>query len=328
MNSQNWKHYPQCWYAVALSSRLKKGSKVWGQLGGLDYVLYRSGSGGLHALDAFCPHMGAHLKGGSVAGEALCCNLHGCLVEPCGGSDAEAHTERKIGAGCRLPARAWSCAERFGLVWLHPPTEGDVPPLPFGFLNEDEYLWTHTTRCIGADWRAMICNGFDTAHMQTVHRREVVGTPKFSELPEGGIRMDYETRVLPRGGWSSALMQRLSGGRIVLGHSCAGTEILVQSQVGRLHTAAVFALLPQDMPDTPPEKRSTRAFAAVAVPKSARFARLQLWLARLLYQAFLSKDFDVVEQMRMRLDNADDAGVRAVAAFQTALPAIDGEAQS
>lgn len=319
MTSEDWKHYPQTWYAVALDKHLKIGEIVSGQLGGLAYVVYRDHTGSLHAMDAFCPHMGAHLQSGKVSGCGIVCGLHGYTVEPDHALSSSAHTP------CSLKNRAWFCVARFGLIWLYPPVaDGVMPPLPFASLSEHDLIWTHATRRIHADWRAMICNGFDIAHMKTVHQREVIGEPQFTLLPENALRMDYQTRVLPKGGWSSRVMQKLSGGRIVLSHTCCGSAILVNSQVGAFKTMGIFALLPQNSPDTPPEWRQTQAFATIAVPKTAKWAKLQLWLARCLYLAFLRKDFDVVEKMRMRLDGVDDVGVRAVAAFQATLPEIDG----
>ena len=99
----------------------------------------------------------------------------------------------------------------------------------------------------------------------------------------------------------------------------------VESTVGTFQTIGIFATLPQDMPNTPPEQRRTRAFAAIAIPKTAPYARVQLFAARMLYLAFLRKDFTVVEHMRMRLDGVEDIGVRQVSAFQNELPAIQPE---
>lgn len=324
MKSEDWKHYPQTWYAIAIAQDLKAGEILSGQLGGLEYVVYRSETGQLHAMDAFCPHMGAHLKNGRVQDRGVLCGLHGCVVEPNQQAQLAEPVTQSVRDCCRLKNRAWFCIERFGLIWLHPPVaNGIMPTLPLTTLAEHDYIWTHASRCIAADWRAMICNGFDISHMKTVHQREVLGEPTFTILPENALRMDYQTRVLSNGGWSSHFMQKLSGGKIVLSHTCCGSAIMVQSKVGKFSTVGIFGLLPQNPPETPPEMRHTQAFAAIAIPKNAQYAPVQLFMARLLYLAFLRKDFEVVQQMRMRLEGVEDVGVRAIAAFQTALPAID-----
>ena len=326
----NWKHYPQTWYAVAIARALKPKQILSGQLGGLHYVVYRSESGSLKAADAFCPHMGAHLKGGSVVQEAIACGLHGCHIIPQNQNAAAPPVTQAVRQGCCLATRAWHVIERFGLVWLYPPAPQAPAIPPFNMVNEHDHLWTHTDRLIAADWRAMICNGFDISHMQTVHQRQIVGEPQFFRLPDSGNRpqgfyMDYQSRVLQHGGWSSAVIQKLSGGRLALRHTCIGTAVMVQSKVGAFQTTGIFATLPQDAPDTPPEQRRTRAFAAIAVPKAAPYARAQLLAARLLYIAFLRKDFGVVENMRMRLDGVADIGVQQVSAFQSELAEIQPE---
>lgn len=315
-----WHHWPRCWYPAARVSGFKPGQVRSGRLAGREWVLYRAADGGFHATDAFCPHMGAHLKSARVAGQTLCCGLHGCQIEP---QAAPAFSDglHAVRAGCRIPAQAWPCAERFGLVWLHPPlAEGETaPPLPFA---DNGHLRLTAERVIHADWRAMICNGFDLSHMAIVHQRTPDGDPVFDTTPEGGLRMRFATRVLPKGGFSSWLMQRLSGGRIELAHTCTGSSIMVESRVGRFTASGIFALLPQDPPGTPPERRSTRAFAAIGIPPSAPLPRLQLILARFLYLAFLKKDFAIVENMRLKLEGADDPGVRQAAQYQSTLDSL------
>ena len=118
-------------------------------------------------------------------------------------------------------------------------------------------------------------------------------------------------------------MQRLSGGHIDLIHTCIGSSIMVQSRVGRFRTTGVFAPpAPKTPPAHPPEQRSTQAFAAIGIPHGAPLHRLQLWIARFLYLAFLKKDFVVVEHMRLKLDGADDIGVKQAAAYQSSLKSM------
>ncbi len=329
----NWKHYPQTWYAIAIAHQLKPKQILSGQLGGLHYVVYRSETGSLKAADAFCPHMGAHLKGGKVVQEAIACGLHGCHIIPQNQNAAAPPVTQAVQQGCCIATRAWHVIERFGLVWLYPPTPEAPSIPPFNMVDESAHIWAHTSRLISADWRAMICNGFDISHMQTVHQRQIVGEPQFFRLPDGdnrpqGFYMDYQSRVLEHGGWSSAVIQKLSGGTLKLRHTCIGTAVMVESTVGAFQTIGIFATLPQDMPNTPPEQRQTRAFAAIAIPKTAPYARAQLFAARMLYLAFLRKDFTVVEHMRMRLDAVEDIGVRTVSAFQHELPAIQPESET
>ena len=53
-------------YPAARVSSFKPGQVRSGRLAGREWVLYRAADGGFHAADAFCPHMGAHLKSARV----------------------------------------------------------------------------------------------------------------------------------------------------------------------------------------------------------------------------------------------------------------------
>ena len=69
--------YPNLWYPVIQSTDLKKGQVKPLYVLEKNLVVYRSLSGNVHALDAFCPHLGAHLGvGGSVLGEDIRCPFH------------------------------------------------------------------------------------------------------------------------------------------------------------------------------------------------------------------------------------------------------------
>lgn len=316
ISNNGWQHWPQVWYVVARSKKLKKGQVITGHLAGRQWVLYRTHSGALRAIDAFCPHMGAHLQSAKVVGEVLECGLHSCQIHT-QSDDMPASTS------FALPTTAWGCAERFGLIWLYPPIQ-HCPPLPFADIEDSHHWLDAGPQRINADWCAMICNGFDLAHMRVVHQREVVGEPLFEQHNDSKeLTMTYRTRILPRGGFSSWLMKKLSDGYIYLVHTCSGSSIMVQSRVGNFQTVGVFALLPQDMPDTAPEKRQTLAFAAIGMPKNQHFSWWKLYVARWLYLSFLKKDFCVVENMRMQLDNIDDIGVQAVTNYQKTLTPIN-----
>ena len=68
-----WHHWPQAWYPVARVSGFAPGKVHNGHLCGREWVLYRGEDGVFRATDAFCPHMGAHLKSARVDGCSLEC---------------------------------------------------------------------------------------------------------------------------------------------------------------------------------------------------------------------------------------------------------------
>ncbi len=69
---------PSGWFAVATSDEVKPGQLVSRQYFDTELVIYRTESGVLRVVDAFCPHMGGHMgKIGEVKGESLRCGFHG-----------------------------------------------------------------------------------------------------------------------------------------------------------------------------------------------------------------------------------------------------------
>ena len=69
---------PTGWYLLAMSDELRPGRVLARRNFGRELALFRTGEGAVRAVDAFCPHMGAHLgHQGRVEGEELVCAFHG-----------------------------------------------------------------------------------------------------------------------------------------------------------------------------------------------------------------------------------------------------------
>ncbi|MGM9480976.1 Rieske 2Fe-2S domain-containing protein [Roseateles sp. NT4] len=301
--------WPDAWYVVARSSDVARGRIVDGQVAQRAYVLFRDSQGGLVALDAHCPHMGTHLRTGEVVDDGIRCALHHWTVDRDGVLQAE--------PGCaRMRSRTWPVFERFGLVFLFAGT-GTPPPRPFAELPDDHRWLPAQPLLLKADWRAMLVNGFDTQHMRAVHQRELVRPPAFSRSRDGALCMSYETRILPGGGPSSWLIQRLARGRPHITQTCHGPTMLVESRLGRFESRAVFGLITRG--------DSTVAYASFGAPQGGPLRWMRLWLTRALYAAFLRKDYAVVEGMRLMVDGATDPGVRGISDYLRTLPELDGD---
>ena len=69
---------PFGWFALAYSTDLPPGGVKPLYYFDEHLVLFRTEDGQAHAMEAFCPHLGAHLgHGGKVSGNALSCPFHG-----------------------------------------------------------------------------------------------------------------------------------------------------------------------------------------------------------------------------------------------------------
>ena len=73
---------PFGWFAVAYSKDLEPGGVLPTFLFDRHQVLFRTESGAARMLEAFCPHLGAHLgHGGKVVGEQIACPFHGWQLD-------------------------------------------------------------------------------------------------------------------------------------------------------------------------------------------------------------------------------------------------------
>jgi phenylpropionate dioxygenase-like ring-hydroxylating dioxygenase large terminal subunit len=70
--------FPKGWFTVALSHEVKSGTVLKQTFCGEEIVIFRTESGKISVLDAYCTHLGAHLgHGGTVEGENIRCPFHG-----------------------------------------------------------------------------------------------------------------------------------------------------------------------------------------------------------------------------------------------------------
>jgi nitrite reductase/ring-hydroxylating ferredoxin subunit len=124
---------PSGWFVVATSGEVRPGAVLARRYFERELALFRTRSGRLAVIDAYCPHMGAHLgRVGSVEGEALRCGFHGFAFDASGKCVATA-TDGPPPPAARLSR--WKVREQNGLilVWFDPlgrEPEWEVPALP------------------------------------------------------------------------------------------------------------------------------------------------------------------------------------------------------
>jgi phenylpropionate dioxygenase-like ring-hydroxylating dioxygenase large terminal subunit len=182
--------YPNGWFQVAYTSELAPGGVVPLRAFGRDLVLFRPTSPGAApvVLDAFCPHMGAHLgHGGKVEGECIRCPFHAWEFDGAGACTKVPYAQR---IPPRAKTRAWQVREVNGLVmvWFHAagePPSWEVPALP-EYENDE---WTpYVTRSwkIRTHNQEMAENSVDLAHFRYLHG--TVDMPTIQRVePEGHV---------------------------------------------------------------------------------------------------------------------------------------------
>lgn len=164
---------PNGWFSVGFSHELKPGDVKPVRYFGRDLVLFRDEDGDPHLLDAFCPHLGAHLgHGGVVEGKEIVCPFHAWRFDGTGACTGIPYSKR-------VPRRAK--LERFTLLeqnkmllaWHHLENE---PPLwkPPVFPecepdNEDFSEFVYRQWTVKTCNQEMAENAVDTAHFMYLH---------------------------------------------------------------------------------------------------------------------------------------------------------------
>ena len=168
--------YPTGWFVVAWETDVPVGGVKLVHYFGEDIVLFRTASGRLYALDAYCRHLGANLGvGGRVEGEEIVCPWHGWHWNGDGSNAAIPCS--KIGFNRRAQVPSWTCREWYGfvLVWHdrhRRPPYWDPPLVPE--LEGDDYYPLHPhsrmVHRIKVHPQMIIENAADPYHVQYVHK--------------------------------------------------------------------------------------------------------------------------------------------------------------
>ena len=196
---------PFGWFAVSYSDELAVGQSKPVRYFGQDLVLFRTESGQPALLEAYCPHLGAHLgygihdnkeQGGRIEGESIVCPFHAWKFNPGG-----VCTEVPYAKNMPPKVQGKQCLKSFQLVetnqmiyaWYHPE---DIAPLwqPEVFpeansndwapLRKQEWFMQTTAQEIGE-------NSADPAHFVYVHRTE--------SFPQSEITFeDYRSQQISR----------------------------------------------------------------------------------------------------------------------------------
>lgn len=169
---------PSGWFQIGYSHDLGPGDVKPLKYFGTDLVMFRTEDGELSVLDAFCPHLGAHLgHGGTVKGNEIECPFHAWRFGPdgrCAAVPYAKHQPRKA------QLTRWHVRELANLImcWYHPdggPPSWEIPEeIPEwgtrdGVRNDD---WTEWET---ADWVVNSCNlemaenAVDAAHFRYLH---------------------------------------------------------------------------------------------------------------------------------------------------------------
>lgn len=178
--------FPRGWFAVANAADVDKkplSTRYFGE----DVVIFRGESGKPVMLEAYCPHMGAHLgrsrtsyivqSGQHVEGDSIRCPFHGWRFGPDGLCNDIPYFDGPIPERARL--RSWPARERYGIVFCWNDPEGLEPDFELpDFPEWDDPQWM---RWSGLDHLAdlpchpieIFDNNSDYAHLRYTHGGDV-----------------------------------------------------------------------------------------------------------------------------------------------------------
>lgn len=184
---------PFGWYALEYSDQLANGEVKPLRYLDRDLVLFRTESGEARVLDAYCPHLGAHLGyGGQVKGELIACPFHGWQFDSQGVCQDVPYAKN-------MPPRvvnkqtiaSFPTVERNRMIWAWYHPAGAAPN--FEVEEIPEFCSSDYTELETYDWKIDTIiqeageNGADVAHFMFVHSA--------TEMPVGEVTMDGVRRT-------------------------------------------------------------------------------------------------------------------------------------
>ncbi|KAM7304751.1 cholesterol 7-desaturase nvd [Ixodes scapularis] len=165
--------FPNGWIPVLESSLLGVNQVRAMHVIGMELVVFRTQDGAAHVMDAYCPHLGAHLGiMGRVVEDCIECPFHGWRFR--GNDGACTHVPYASRTPDFVKAKTWLCRESLGFlfIWYH--ADGEAPS--WELEDEPEISsgrWKQTARFERVVYGHIqdICeNGADVGHFEKLHK--------------------------------------------------------------------------------------------------------------------------------------------------------------
>ncbi|YAG05131.1 Rieske (2Fe-2S) domain protein [Nostoc sp. DSM 114167] len=166
LNFNNPTQFIEGWYWTLPSKKLKLGQVKAITLLGRNLAIYRGVSGQVVAIDAYCPHMGAHLAEGKVEGDGIRCFFHNWKYD----SRGICVDVPSLGKPLPVCIKTWHTAEKYGMIWVW---VGEEKPSSLPFVPELEQ--TDCDHILGTRFvknchpNVLLINAIDAHHFNTVH---------------------------------------------------------------------------------------------------------------------------------------------------------------
>ncbi len=163
------------WYVVQFTQELQPGDVKALHFFNQDLVLFRGNDGQAAVLDAYCPHLGAHLAGtGSrVEGNCIRCPFHGWQFNAEGACTDIPYAKQIPKRAQQGAIKSWPLIEQSGYIAIWYDELGGEPNWEMPGVevwNQPEWGdWAFNRSVIKAHGREVIENIVDVGHFPSVH---------------------------------------------------------------------------------------------------------------------------------------------------------------
>lgn len=238
---------PLSWYQVAWSKDVPVGSIKSVRLGGKDLVIFRGDNKEAAALDAYCPHLGAHLGvQGKICANRIRCAFHGWEFD---GDGLCQKTPQNAKITPNMRTRSWRVMERYGIIFVlfDPENKNEhadfigVPELDTGDFARPVGK-AHDIKTRHSD---VLENGVDMQHFSSVHGVPM-NDPELAHAPSGDLIFRHQTVTERLGIKFNTLMEIKylhPGLQVIHLHNVLGRECIMLSSVTPIDKGLVRAHL-------------------------------------------------------------------------------------
>lgn len=194
--------YPRGWFVVAYADAIGVGDVQRMKYFGQEMVAFRGQDGEVRLLDAYCPHLGAHLAvGGKVVDNTVECAFHAWRFDGAGQCVDIPYAKKIPKNAC---VRTWPVREKNGLVFVFHDRDGEPPDYEIPEIAEygtEQWLpWSANTLRVKTHPKEIVENIADKAHFPTVHGTHV---DEFDNVYDRHVAVQKTRGIAyPRGGGS------------------------------------------------------------------------------------------------------------------------------
>lgn len=205
----NWNIVAKGWYIACPSASLPAGKAQSIEVCGQKIVVYRTEKGSVHALEAYCPHLGTDLGIGRVEGDLLRCVFHHWAFDA-GGICRDIPCQAEIPSRARV--QSYATTEKYGFVWVYPEAEAPIALVEFDELRgKTLVVQTDTAFERGCHHHVCMMNGIDAQHLKTIHHLDIQMELSLQQH-QRGTQIDFTMQgTFPQSTWRERLGQRFLG---------------------------------------------------------------------------------------------------------------------